>query len=64
MSFWVLVYYILKRGLLNSVNLQESRVDLTPFSHILGTLSAQLLVPGDKLIERLSFTHFVEPVIA
>ncbi len=29
-------------------------------SHIVGTLSAQLLVPGDKLVERLSFTHFVE----
>jgi predicted nuclease of restriction endonuclease-like (RecB) superfamily len=29
-------------------------------SHIVGTLSAQLLVPGHKLIERLSFTHFVE----
>jgi predicted nuclease of restriction endonuclease-like (RecB) superfamily len=27
---------------------------------IMGTLSAQLLVPGDKLVERLSFTHFVE----
>lgn len=29
-------------------------------SHIVRTLSAHLLVPGDKLIERLSFTHFVE----
>jgi hypothetical protein len=27
---------------------------------IVGTLSAQLLVPGDRLVERLSFTHFVE----
>jgi hypothetical protein len=27
---------------------------------IVGTLSAQLLVPGDRLVERPSFTHFVE----
>lgn len=29
-------------------------------SQIVGTLSTQLLIPGDKLIERLSFTHLVE----
>jgi len=29
-------------------------------SHIVGTVSAQLFVPGNKLIERLSFTQFVE----
>ena len=27
---------------------------------IVATLSSQLIVPGDKLVERLSFTHFVE----
>ena len=32
MPFWVLFDNILKRGSLNSVNLQESSVDLTPFS--------------------------------
>jgi hypothetical protein len=31
MPFWVLVDYILKRASLNSVNLQESSVDLTSF---------------------------------
>ena len=31
MPFWVLVDYILKRASLNSVNLQESSVGLTPF---------------------------------
>jgi len=31
-------------------------------SEIVPTASPQLLVPGDKLIERLSFTHFVEIV--
>ena len=36
----------------------------TDDSHIVGTLSAQLLVPGHKLIERLSFTHFVELIKA
>jgi len=29
-------------------------------SQIVGTLSPKLLIPADKLIERLSFTHFVE----
>ena len=32
MPFWVLFDNILKRGLLNSVNLQESSVDFDPFS--------------------------------
>ena len=27
---------------------------------VVGTLSPQLLVPGDQLVERLAFTHFVE----
>ena len=31
MPFWVLFDYILNRGSFNSVNLQESSVDLTPF---------------------------------
>ncbi len=30
MPFWVLFDYILQRESLNSVNLQEARVDLTP----------------------------------
>jgi len=31
-------------------------------SDIVGTSSPQLLIPGDQLVERLSFTHFVELV--
>lgn len=33
---------------------------VTDESDTVGTSSAQLLIPGDQLVDRLSFTHFVE----
>lgn len=53
-------FYITYPQIRKSVISELPMFSETVESQIVWTLSAQLLIPGDKLIERLSFTHFVE----